>query len=284
VPEPEYAFKHALTQEVAYRSLPRAQRHALHARTAQAIEALYPTRLEAHYSALAHHYQHSGQVVPAVDYLQQAGAQAVQRAALPEAIQQLTTAVELLQELPDTPARRQQELLVQTTLGPVLMAVKGYGAQDVAEVYRRAHVLCQQIGTGPALVPVLNGLWTFYLARAELQTARELVHELLTLAERTLDPVIRLQAHHAMGVTLHHRGELVPAQAHFAHAICLYDPPQHRPLAVRYGHDSGGDLPRLCGCRFAAAGLSRPGLAAEPAGTTPSPGSRTSVEPGGRAL
>src|SRR5262249_6716600 len=53
-PEVEYLFKHALTQEVAYNSVLQEQRKALHERTAQAIEALYPERLEEHYSDLAH--------------------------------------------------------------------------------------------------------------------------------------------------------------------------------------------------------------------------------------
>ena len=55
-PEVEYIFKHALTQEVAYGTVLHEQRKALHERTAQAIEALYTTALDEHYSDLAHHY------------------------------------------------------------------------------------------------------------------------------------------------------------------------------------------------------------------------------------
>src|SRR5262249_204096 len=77
-PEPEYIFKHALTQEVAYQSLLLERRRELHERTAQAIEALYAAHLEEHASALAHHYQHSGNRDRAVEYLYRAGRQAVQ--------------------------------------------------------------------------------------------------------------------------------------------------------------------------------------------------------------
>jgi predicted ATPase len=55
-PEVEYLFKHALTQEVAYGTVLQERRKLLHARTAQAIEALFAARLEDHYSELAHHY------------------------------------------------------------------------------------------------------------------------------------------------------------------------------------------------------------------------------------
>src|SRR5262249_25790230 len=45
-PEVEYAFKHALTQEVAYNSLLVERRKALHERTAQALEALFVDSLD----------------------------------------------------------------------------------------------------------------------------------------------------------------------------------------------------------------------------------------------
>ncbi len=59
-PEVEYIFKHALTQEVAYNSVLQERRKVLHERTAQAIEGLYSTNLDEHYSDLAHHYTRSG--------------------------------------------------------------------------------------------------------------------------------------------------------------------------------------------------------------------------------
>src|SRR4029453_10103600 len=45
-PEIEYTFKHALTQEVAYGSLLQERRRALHARIVEAIERLYPDRMD----------------------------------------------------------------------------------------------------------------------------------------------------------------------------------------------------------------------------------------------
>ncbi len=72
-PEPEYTFKHALTQEVAYNSLLLERRRVLHERTAQVIETLFHNRLDDHYSELAHHYSRSGNTQKAVEYLRLAG-------------------------------------------------------------------------------------------------------------------------------------------------------------------------------------------------------------------
>ena len=109
----------------------------------------------------------------------------------------------MLATLPDTPERAQQELALQTTLGPALMATKGYAAPEVEHAYARARELCQQVGETPQLFPVLWGLWYFYLARAELQTARELGEQLLTPGPAaSADPALLLEAHHALGDTL----------------------------------------------------------------------------------
>ena len=53
--EREYAFRHALTQEVAYASLPEDRRRDLHARILHAIERVYASRLDDKVAELAHH-------------------------------------------------------------------------------------------------------------------------------------------------------------------------------------------------------------------------------------
>ncbi len=55
-PEPEYQFKHAITQEVAYQSLTFQMREALHERVGLFIERSYPDRLAQYVDVLAHHY------------------------------------------------------------------------------------------------------------------------------------------------------------------------------------------------------------------------------------
>jgi class 3 adenylate cyclase/tetratricopeptide (TPR) repeat protein len=55
-PEPEYQFKHAITQEVAYQSLTFQLREALHERVGLFIERTFPDRLTQYVDMLAHHY------------------------------------------------------------------------------------------------------------------------------------------------------------------------------------------------------------------------------------
>jgi predicted ATPase len=239
-PEVEYLFKHALTQEVVYNSVLIERRKAWHEQTGQAMEQLYKDNVEEHYSDLAHHYSRSGNTPKAMEYLKLAGQQAVQRSAHAEAITHLTTALKLLSTLPGTPACTQQELSLQMTLGPVLMAAKGYAAPEVGAVYDRARELCQQLGEIPQLFPVLFGLWVFHTVRAEHKTARELAGQLLPLAQSGQDSALLLEAHHALGQTLFFLGELAPARTHVEQGISLYDPHQHHSLTFRYGSGDPG--------------------------------------------
>jgi len=64
-----YIFKHALTHDVAYKSLLTERRRLLHERAGQAMEALYHERLDDHYDDLAHHFRRSDNAAKAVVYL-----------------------------------------------------------------------------------------------------------------------------------------------------------------------------------------------------------------------
>jgi class 3 adenylate cyclase/tetratricopeptide (TPR) repeat protein len=238
-PEPEYIFKHALTQEVAYNSLLVERRKALHEQTAQVIETLFQSRLADHYSELAHHYTRSGNTPKAIDYLQLAGQQAVQRSANNEAIHHLTRALELLKTAPDTDERATRELALQTAVGPAWMAVKGYAAPEVERAYTRARELCEQTGETRQLFTVLRGFWIVRILRAELKTARDLGEQLLRLAESARDPALLVEAHYTLGETLFCLGDLAAAYSHHEQGIALYDPELHRSHAFLYGVDPG---------------------------------------------
>jgi predicted ATPase len=119
----EYTFKHALTLEVGYNSVLVERRRLLHERAAQAIEALFSDRLEDHLSELAHHYDRSGNVRKAVEYLGRAGRRAAQQTAHSEAVGYLKRALELLKNLPDSVDRDRQEFDLQMALSWSLFVV-----------------------------------------------------------------------------------------------------------------------------------------------------------------
>jgi class 3 adenylate cyclase/predicted ATPase len=227
-PDLAYTFKHALTHEVAYNAVLLERRRVLHERAAQAIEGLWQDRLPEHYPKLAHHYSRSGNTAKAVDYRHRAGQQAMERSAYAEAVSHLTTALDLLTTLPETRERSQHELGVQMTLGQALVATKGVAAPDVEAAYQRARELCQQVGETPQLFPVLAGLVRFYSGRGELQTARELGEQMLSLAQGVRDPAGLAHAHITLGNALLSLREWNAARPHLEQGVAFYHAPQHR--------------------------------------------------------
>jgi predicted ATPase len=234
-----YLFKHALIQDTAYESLLKSKRREYHQQIAHVLEERFPETKEAQPELLARHYTEAGLVAQAIPYWQQAGHRATQSSANVEAIAHLSKGLELLNTLPDTPERAQQELALQIALGAPLMATKGYGATEVGRAYARARELCQLTGETSHLFPILRGLWEFYQLRTEYQTAQELAEQLLALAQRQADPALLLLAHNVLGDTLLTLGEFRGARDHLERAEALYDVRQHRSHAFLYGYDSG---------------------------------------------
>ena len=105
----------------------------------------------------------------ALPYWQQAGQRAVERSANAEAISHLTTGLEVLQTLSDSPEHGQQELQFRLALGPPLMAVEGLGSAGLERSFGRTRELCQQLGDPPELFPVLYGLAMYHWDRRNIR-------------------------------------------------------------------------------------------------------------------
>jgi class 3 adenylate cyclase len=100
-PEPEYTFKHALTQDVAYGSLLLQRRKELHRLIAVTLEELYGDRLAEQYELLAHHFEKAEAWEKAFDYLMQAADKAARGFATRDAIALYDAAEAMVDRLRD---------------------------------------------------------------------------------------------------------------------------------------------------------------------------------------
>ena len=247
-PRATYIFKHALIQDAAYQSLLKRTRQQCHRQVADILESRFPETLETQPELLAHHHTEANSPQTAVEYWRKAGQQAVHRFADREAVGHLEKGLGVLLTLPDTPERARQELTLQTSLGPTLMATKGYAAPAVGKAYRRARDLCQELKEITPLFPVLWGLWMYHLVRAEHEAANELTKQLLGVAQTTGDQDLALEANFAVGLSAFYCGELLAAREHLEKAIGAYDPERHKGLASTYG----GLDPGVCCLEYVA--------------------------------
>jgi predicted ATPase/DNA-binding winged helix-turn-helix (wHTH) protein len=242
-PNARYSFKHALVQDAAYASLLRGRRQELHAQIASVLEARFSDVAASEPEVLAHHFTAAGLAEQAVHYWQRAGQQASGRWANVEAASHFSRGIELIDKLPETRARTEQQLALYIGLGAALLVIKGHASSEVEHAYLKARELCHRLGETPDLVPVLFGLWRYYFTRSEMQTARELGDTLLGLARRGDDPALAVIAHYAAGVTRHAQGQLREARQHLEQGFARYTPEQRRAQVFRIGQDLGA------GCR-----------------------------------
>jgi predicted ATPase len=163
----------------------------------------------------------------------------MQRWAYPEALSYLRRGLEVLQALPDTAERHQQELEYHLAVGLALSVTQGLGAPETGEAYARAQALCQHVGDQSQHLSVLWGLHRFHFGRGELQTAQVLGAQCLSVAQRLQDPTLLAEAHAALGLVAFILGKLATAQGHFAPGMASYDAKLHHTHMARYGRDPG---------------------------------------------
>jgi predicted ATPase/class 3 adenylate cyclase len=230
-----YTFKHALIQDAAYGSLLRTTRLEYHRRIAGALIDHFPATVETAPELLAHHYTEAGMLAEAVPCWLRAGERALHASAYLEAIAHLRAGLDLLAGLPPGLERAGQELQFHLTLGPAYMAIRGYAAPEVEACYQQARELCRALGDTPQLVPVLHGLWTYHVVRAQHADALALGEQVLELGAATGDDGLLLQGNMEVGWSLFFLGELEQAREHLERVLAHYDHERHSSHVFTYG-------------------------------------------------
>jgi predicted ATPase len=126
------------------------------------------------------------------------------------------------------------------------MHVKGFAAPETKAAAERAHLLIEQaeaLGERPEdpllLFSVLYAFWVANYVAYSGDVIRNLAAQFLTLAEKQGAIVPRMIGHRLTAISLASTGDIAEGRAHYDQALALYDPAQHRPLAMRFGQDAG---------------------------------------------
>ena len=201
-----YLFKHAVTQEVAYESLPYALRGTLHADVARFLEEHEPDAIERNLDLLAHHYSHSDDDAKKRHYLRRAAAAAQASYANSAAIDYYERLVPLL---PD--AERVEALL---ELGKVLELVGQLERARAEET--SALVLAEQLGDERSRA------WC-EVALAEVARRQARFDEAAARLARAADAFESLGEDPGLGRVLHLEGTLASQRGSPAEARARYE-------------------------------------------------------------
>jgi class 3 adenylate cyclase/tetratricopeptide (TPR) repeat protein len=222
-PEPDFTFKHALTQEVAYESILSERRKAIHERAAAGIEAIFASQMDDHLDELANHYWRSGNLSKAVEFLERAARRAHLRSAYEEAERHLKNAISLIAELPDSAERSRREVALRVQYGSIFVATHGFAGSELEAELVRARELLREVGESPEILMVLTTIWGVESSRGQFQNAVTTANRMLAIADTIGDQEAIAGSHHAIAASEMWRGNFAVALDHFEHARRFYD-------------------------------------------------------------
>ena len=234
-PDAVYTFKHALVQDAAHGSLLRSTRQQLHAQIAEALETQSPELVDSQPELFARHYAEAGLVAKSVACWGEAGQRSTARSAMAEAAAQFQKGLDQLKLLPDIPDRQKSELKLQSALGAVLNAVKGFAAPETGQAYARARELWEQLGSPSEFLQVPFGQSLYHVYRGEFDRTQRLDEDLLRLSRLRADSGGLVLGHLSAGRMLIGVGRLASSRSHLEEGLALYDPLAHRSLAHQAG-------------------------------------------------
>lgn len=204
----QYAFRHALYQQVLHGRVTGARRQALHRAIAARLELGFGTTSESA-GALALHYELGGDVDRAVTHHAHAARVAQARYSYEQAAGQLRHALDLLARLPDGVERDAREIELQSALVACVFSTDGPGADELEDIAVRIETLSRTGETTVAFFNALFGLIAQCITRGDLARAGQLCERVRERAAQVAWGEFFANVGRGLtGFTQHRRGEL----------------------------------------------------------------------------
>jgi tetratricopeptide (TPR) repeat protein len=204
-PEREYTFKHALTHEVAYRSLLQERRRALHTRIVEALETLAGDRQAEQVVRLADHAVRGEVWDKALVYCRQAGVKAMERSASREAVGCYEQALVALAHLPERRALREQAIDLRLDLHSARIVLEQHEhiLHDLCEAETLAEALDDQRRLGRVSVYMAN----YFLNVGQYTQASASSQRALALAAASGDHYTPIEANYFLSLVYGLQGD-----------------------------------------------------------------------------
>lgn len=185
-PEIEYIFRHALTQEVAYKTMLLPERKRLHRKVGEAMEDKFAGRHQQFTGLLAYHYFLGEAWDKALAFSKQAGDTATALYAFPESREHYGRALDCLEHLPDTQVSRQAR--IGLILSKVAVSLQAVAPEDNLALLAKAEELAKE--EEDRLLTARVHLWVgrvYYLA-GKTREAIGYFKQVLPVASESKDP------------------------------------------------------------------------------------------------
>lgn len=155
-----------------------------------------------------------------------------------EIVEMTNDLLRVIGSTPSTPDTSKQEIVLQTSLGRVLMALKGC-TPEVEEVYNNALELCQRYGEVPKSLPILRALASFYAYVGPMDKCRSFGEQILSLAKELNDDYMIIEGYLITGFSTAFSGDLRKGLEFLEKGIAGYHPDLIKSKSYRFGTNPG---------------------------------------------
>jgi adenylate cyclase len=181
----EYRFWHPLTQEVAYHSLLRERRAALHGAVARAIVATDPDRVDERAALLATHYDQAGDRLEAVRWNERAGDYAL-RSDVGESMRRWRTVLRHLEGAPETAETLRLGIRARQRLIRYMSRV-GSDPEEVGRLYADGQHMADRLGDPAYLAGIMFAYGATIFVKGAISEAADLFDRASALADQSDD-------------------------------------------------------------------------------------------------
>lgn len=248
LPEIEYIFKHALTQEVAYQTLLAPARKTLHRKVGDAMELVFQGRLDEFAGVLAYHYFSADSWEKALRYSIECSNAASRVHAYPEARGHCRRALECFRHLDET--RELLEQKIDLTIQLVNASLNSESPETNRGVLAKAEAIADAIDDPVRLARVQLLTGRAYYSWGKLREAIGYFRKVFVAGPDLGDPELMALPKAVMGLALCVQGHFRKSLELFDEAIPLLEAAKDRhEMLIAYSYRGGA---RTCLGRYAA--------------------------------
>ncbi len=189
-PDVEYAFKHPLTQEVAYRTQLAERRRRLHADAAEAIRELNADRLDETAALLGHHWEAAEQPIEAARWYRRA-AEWIGTRNFPQALRYWRKVRELAAQAPDVP----EAVDIRLDAGREILKLTarlGTSSEERSELLEELETFSQRSGDPRRRAQTALARGGVQVMAGEIDAALPLLRDAIREADVLADPGLQL--------------------------------------------------------------------------------------------
>lgn len=217
-----YRFAHELYWTVLRNIVGPAFVQRLSRLTAESLARHFGDQAHTIAEEMARLFENAGIVPEALKYYELAVQQRLRLFAHSDVIRLANIGLDLLRRYPYVPEKEKYELVLLNYLGLSVLAIEGFAARRLLDIYSRTADLCRALQDPKGMLNALFGLYIYNVDSGCLPTAMELAEQLFAQASALGEGPMVVEALYARGIARLQMGDIAAARQDLEDAISIH--------------------------------------------------------------